>query len=447
MSRLEFYTFSLMPYPFIPPGEEIDSTWVTLSNRLYDPRVGHRLYREYLEQMVLAEQLGYDGVLVNEHHQNAYAVQPAPNLWAAYLAAKTERIRIGVVGNALPLHRNPLRVAEEIAMLDVLSGGRIVSGHVRALGAEYISSQVDPTTSKDRFWEAHDLIVKAWTEDGPFGWEGEHFDLQYVNPWPKPVQQPHPPIWIPGSTSLDTIEETAKRRIAYMLTPTSQWLSKRAFAMYYQAAEEKFGYTPDPRQLGRLVHTHVAETDEQAHREAKPHIMWFFRNGLKMPAHQLFPPGYNTASSMLRTLKGRADAGAKNFWEMSYEELVEGGFVIVGSPDTVIEKYAEMADEYRIGMVMSAGGHIGSMPHWLVLKNMQLMAEEVIPHFRDPDGKPFWAKEERPVPLTATEQSATIPKPAIQPRARLDGEGYVDTLLGHIPEVVDRLDETLADRP
>ncbi len=447
MSRLEFYTFSLMPYPFVPPGEEIESTWVTLSNRHYDPRIGHRLYREYLEQMVFAEQLGYDGVLVNEHHQNAYAVQLAPNLWAAYLCAKTERIRIGILGNALPLHRNPLRVAEEVAMLDVLSGGRIISGHVRAMGAEYVSSGVDPTTSKERFWEAHELIIKAWTEDGPFTWQGDHFNVQYVNPWPKPLQQPHPPVWIPGSTSLDTIEECAKRRIAYMLTPTSQWLAKRAFAMYYEVAEEKCGYTPAPTQLGRLVHTHVAETDEQAHREARPHVMWFFRNGLKIPRHHLFPPGYNSAASMLRTLQGQAKAGAKPFWDMTYEELVEHGFVIVGSPDTVIEKYAEMVEQYRIGMVMSAGGHIGSMPHWLVLKNMQLFAEEVIPHFREPDGKPVWAKEERAAPRTEAERSATVPKPPLQPKVRVDGDRYLDARTGYISEVLEETDALSKERP
>ena len=446
MSRLEFYTFSLMPYPFIPPGEDIESTWITLSNSHYDPRVGYRLYQEYLEQIVAAERFGYDGVLVNEHHQNAYAVQPAPNLWAAYVIAKTERIRIGIVGNALPLHRNPLRVAEEVAMLDVMSGGRIISGHVRAMGAEYISAGMDPTTSKERFWEAHDLIIKAWTEPGPFAWQGEHYDFEYVNPWPRPLQQPHPPIWIPGSTSPETIDESARRRYAYMLTPTSQWLSKQAFARYYQVAEEECGYTPSPLQLGRLVPTYVAETDEQAHREFRPHALWFFRNGLKLPRHQLFPPGYNSKDSILRTLQGQQAAGQKAFTERSYDDLVEGGYIIVGSPDTIIEKYAEMADEYKVGMVMSAGGHFGSMPHWMVMKNMQIMAEEVMPHFRDPDGKPVWAKTERVAPHTHAEHAALVGRPKIEPKARVAGDEYLDGRTGHIPEVIDSI-ESLRDRP
>jgi alkanesulfonate monooxygenase SsuD/methylene tetrahydromethanopterin reductase-like flavin-dependent oxidoreductase (luciferase family) len=439
-NRLEFYAFHLMPYRFIPPGEEFESIWITLPNSHYDPRQGYKLYQEYFDQLAAAEKFGYDGILVNEHHQTAYAVQPAPNLWAAYLAAKTQHIKIGVVGNALPLHRNPVRVAEEIAMLDVLSGGRIISGHVRAMGAEYISAGVDPTTSKERFWEANDLIVKAWTSTEPFTWQGEHYDVEYVNMWPRPLQQPHPPIWLPGSTSPETIDEAARRRYPYMLTPTSNWLSKSAFDRYRFIAEEECGYTPDPRQMGRLVHTHVAETDEQAHREARAHIMWFFRNSLKIPGWMMMPPGYNTAASMQRTLEGKAKAGAKGFGELSYEDLVDGGYVIVGSPQTVIEKYEKMIEDYGIGMVMSAGGHLGSMPNWMVMKNMQIMAEEVFPHFRDPHGQPTWALQESIIPSTFSGHAAQIGKPALRARVRIDGNEYLDSETGYIPEVIEELE-------
>ncbi len=443
-NRLEFYTFHLMPYPYVPPGEDMESIWITLSNEHFDPRIGHRLYTEYLEQMVAAEAFGYDGVLVNEHHQTAYAMQPAPNLWAAYLAARTKGIRIGIVGNALPLHRSPLRVAEEIAMLDVLSGGRIISGHVRAMGAEYVSSGVDPTTSKERYWEAHDLILRAWTETGPVPFHGDHYCHEYVNLWPRPLQQPHPPVWIPGSTSMDTIREAARRRLPYMMTPTSQWLTKKAFASYRQVAEEEFGYTPHPRQLGRLVHTHVAETDAQAHLEAKAHILWFFKNGMQLPRHFLMPPGYNTAESLRRTLEGQAKAGAKPLTQLSYEELVDGGYVIVGSPQTVIEKYEQMTEELGIGMVMSAGGHIGSMPHWMVMKNLQIMAEEVFPHFRRATGgRPTWATQEPLIPATHSEYATKVPAPALRAKAR-DNGGFIDGRLGHLADTADRVDEVLA---
>jgi alkanesulfonate monooxygenase SsuD/methylene tetrahydromethanopterin reductase-like flavin-dependent oxidoreductase (luciferase family) len=433
-NRLEFYMFHLMPYPYIPPGEDIESSWVTLPNTYFDPKVAHKLYTEYLEQLVACERLGYDGIIVNEHHQNAFGTISAPNVWASYLAAKTRKIRIGIVGNALPLHLNPVRVAEEIAMVDIISGGRIISGHVRGMGAEYHSSTQDPTKSKDRFWEAHDLIIKAWTEPGPFAWQGVHYDIEHVNPWPKPLQQPHPPIWMPGTGSTETIDEVAKRKFAYMQTTTSNWITKKSFALFKQLCEDKYGYTADPMQLGRVVPTYVAETDKQAYREFMPHVMWFFRTGLKIPMHHLMPPGYNSADSIYRTIKGRQSAGVKDFWRMSYDELIELGYIIVGSPQTVVEKYAQQQEEYGLGMAISAGGHLGSMPHWMVMKNMQIMAEEVMPHFRAADGKPSYMRQQQAAPDTLSEIAATVGRPKVEPVFRLgDGRDLV-TRTGHVPE-------------
>ncbi|MGY1608364.1 MULTISPECIES: LLM class flavin-dependent oxidoreductase [unclassified Geodermatophilus] len=437
-NRLEFYNFHLMPYPYIPPGEDLESTWVTLPNTYFDPQVAYKLYNEYLEQLVLSEKLGYDGVIVNEHHQNAFGTICAPDVWAGWLAARTSAIRIGIIGNALPLHRNPLRVAEEIAMLDIVSGGRIISGHVRGMGAEYHSSGQDPTTSKGMFWEAHDLILKAWTEPGPFTWQGVHYDIEHANIWPRPLQQPHPPVWMPGTGSTDTIDEVAKRRFSYMQTTTSNWITKKSFATFRQICEEKYGYTPSPQQLGRVVPTYVAETDEQARREFMPHAMWFFRTGLKVPMHHLMPPGYNTADSVLRTIRGRQAAGVKNFWELSYDELIDQGYIIVGSPQTVVEKYAQQAEEYGLGMAVSAGGHLGSMPHWMVQKNMYLMAEQVMPAFRAADGKPTYARQGGP--RTLSEIAATTAAPKTQPVIRLANGTDVPTALAHLPEIADTAD-------
>jgi len=435
-NRLQFYNFTLMPYPYIPPGEDLESTWVTIPNTLFEPAQAHKLYTEYLEQLVLSEKLGYDGIIVNEHHQNAFGTIAAPNVWAGWLAARTEHIRIGVIGNALPLHQNPLRVAEEIAMLDIISGGRIISGHVRGMGAEYHSSGMDPTRSKGRFWEAHDLILKAWTSDGPFTWQGEHYDIEQANIWPKPVQQPHPPIWMPGTGSTETIDEVAKRRFSYMQTTTSNWITKKSFALFRQICNDTYGYEPDPMQLGRVIPTYVAETDEQAYREFMPHAMWFFRTGLKIPMHHLMPPGYNTSASMLRTIQGRAAAGVKNFWEMSYDELIATGHIIVGSPQTVVDKYAQQAEEFGLGMAVSAGGHLGPMPNWMVQKNMYFMAEEVMPHFREPDGKPDHLRSDRVIPETYSGRAAVLGKPRLRPVVRLSDGRDLPTDLGHIPEVL-----------
>src|SRR5215208_1029673 len=125
----------------------------------------------------------------------------------------------------------------------------------------------------------------------------------------------------------------------------------------------------------------------------------------------------------------------KDHWDLTYEELLEERYIIVGSPETVIERLTEFTDDLGAGIVLGAGGHMGSMPHWQVMKCMQIMAEEVIPHFRAPDGKPSYAREDRPGALTLTEQAATVERPALQPRARLDGGGLVETRTAHIPEV------------
>ena len=157
---------------------------MTLSNRHYDPKVGHALYNEYLEQLIAAERFGYDGLCVNEHHQNAYGTMPSPDIMAAYLAAKTERIPIGIIGNALPLHSNPVRVAEEVAMLDVISGGRIISGFVRGTGMEYHSYGANPSYFRGK--QPIDDLVFAITVDPAVRWQrvkaGECNLMSYPNP-------------------------------------------------------------------------------------------------------------------------------------------------------------------------------------------------------------------------------------------------------------------------
>ena len=408
MNEMQFFHFGLMPYPFIPPGSEIQSTWVTLSNAHYDPKVGARLYKEYLDQAVLAEKLGYDGTCVNEHHQNAYGTMPDPNVMGSQIVTRTSRIPVGIIGNALPLHDNPVRVAEAVAMLDVLSEGRIISGFVRGTGMEYHSMRANPAYSRERFWEAHDLILKAWTDDGPFAWKGKHYDIPYVNPWPKPYQQPHPPIWLPGTGSVETITEAARRRYPFMMVFAPLSFTKLNYEMYRNAANEA-GYEASPEQLAFCVPTYVAETDEIAHAEAREHYLWLFGTGLKVPAYQHFPPGYTSGRSLRGMLEGRAKFGMKDHWDLTYEELVDEQYIIVGSPDTVAERLSIYAEECGAGVHVGASMQVGTMPHWKVVKNMTLFAEEVMPRFRPPGNQPAW---ERGVPLPG---SAALVTPTPEP--------------------------------
>src|SRR5215208_5719409 len=169
---MKFFAFHLMPYRDLPDDfeEHHDTAWVWVPNELWDPEKASGYYNEYIDQLVYAEPLGFDGVCVNEHHQNAYGLMPSPNLIAAALTQRTQKCKIAVIGNALPMYNPPLRVAEEFAMLDVLSGGRLVAGLVIGGGPEYFSYGVNPTYARERFREALDLILKSWTEPGPFLW-------------------------------------------------------------------------------------------------------------------------------------------------------------------------------------------------------------------------------------------------------------------------------------
>ena len=137
-------------------------------------------------------------MVLNEHHQNIYGLMPSPNIIAAALTQKTSNGKIVVLANLLPLHGNPLRVAEEYAMLDNMSNGRVIAGLAPGGGQETFNYNTPAAIQREQFWEAVDLIEQAWTREGPFAFEGKHYPLRYVNPWPQPQQRPHPPIWIPG---------------------------------------------------------------------------------------------------------------------------------------------------------------------------------------------------------------------------------------------------------
>src|SRR5579875_2727855 len=291
-----------MPYPYLPQRhvDSRDSTWVTLSNRHFDPRRGHELYQRYLRELVFYDEAGFDGICVNEHHQTAYGLMPSPNVVAGLLVPQTTG-KIAILGNAIPLRDHPLRVAEEVAMLDVISGGRIISGFVRGIGSEYHTFSMDPTWSRERFEEGIDLIVRAWTEPGPWSHWGKHYRVRYVNPWPRPLQQPHPPAWLPGTGSIETIETAVARRWPYVRT----YDTIDDIAVIYDDLRERArrqGYEPSPDQIGWMVPIYVADTDAKAIAEAGPHVEYLFHWLSKRPAEFSQPPGYVTPRSTRRGL-------------------------------------------------------------------------------------------------------------------------------------------------
>jgi alkanesulfonate monooxygenase SsuD/methylene tetrahydromethanopterin reductase-like flavin-dependent oxidoreductase (luciferase family) len=380
---VEFFAFHLMPYRHLDFAEadKHRAYWVVLPNRLYDPVAGADLYQEYIDQLVYAAELGFDGVCVNEHHQTAYGLMPAPNLIASILIDRTRgtNVRIPVIGRALPLVSNPVAVAEEFAMLDNLSKGRLIAGFVRGIGNEYHSSGLNPTSSQQRFLEAHDIIVRAWREDGPFSFEGEHHNLRYVNPWPRCYQQPHPPIWIPSQGSAETIEWAAapERRYPFIITfqPAASILRNHTA---YREAARRYGYEASGDQLGWAAPIYVAESDEVAERESGEHIERLFNDYLYSPLEMLIPPGYTSIRSLKAILTNR---GGTVFEPQTLRQLVDKSTFVVGSPTTVRDKIAEM--QSRTGFKkMVCMIQFGTLPDPLVRKSMQLFAEDVMPGLR-----------------------------------------------------------------
>ena len=380
---MKFVCFHLMPYrPLdLEAAKKYRSAWVVLPNSFYDPEKGAAEYDSYLDQLTYAEELGFDAIGVNEHHQTAYGLMPAPNLIASALIQRTKKVQIAVLGRALPLVSNPINIAEEFAMLDVLSKGRLIAGFVRGIGAEYHSTGVNPAFSHERFHEAHDLIVKAWTTQGPFEFEGDHFRLRYVNLWPRPYQKPHPPVWIPSMGSRETVvwASAPERKYPFMVTFSPESAVVRYHNMYRDAAQAH-GYTASGGQLGWATPIYVAESDEQARDEAKAGIESLFNNFLSMPWEMLLPPGYTSNASMKATMKLRPALGA---WprRQTIDELIASGTIVVGSPATVREKIERVREQTGFDILIALL-QFGVLPDHLARRNMEMFAAAVMPKLR-----------------------------------------------------------------
>ncbi len=378
---MKFYFFHLMPYGDVAISDldRHDTAWLTLPNSLYDPAKGAKLYKRYIGELELADQLGFDGICVNEHHQTAYGIMPAPNLIAASLARTTKNAKICVLGRALPLVNNPVSIAEEFSMLDNLCDGRLITGFVRGIGTEYYASASNPSLSHARYYEAHDLILRAWTERGPFRYTGRHYEFDYVNIWPRPVQQPHPPVWIPSQGSTETVDWCAHpdRRYTYLQTFSPLASAKKGFDRYREQAN-MHGYEASPEQLGWALPMYVAETDEQARREVKVHAENFFNKFLHYPLEARLPPGYTSIAGTKALIENKFKL-RQSF--QTLEALMDLGMILVGSAKTVRETIVARQKELGFGHLISML-QIATQPAEETDKSLRLFATEVMPYLK-----------------------------------------------------------------
>ena len=256
---------------------------------------------------------------------------------------------------------------------------------MRGIGAEYHSMSMDPSVSRDRFYEAHDLIIKAWTEPGPWEWYGRHYKFRYVNPWPRPYQQPHPPIWSPSQGSSETVEWAARNKYTYLQTFSDTKSSERIFGDVREAHERLHGVVM-PELIGWSVPVYVGDTDAEALAEAKPHMEYLFNDVLRMTKDQLFPAGYLTVESTSRVMSAKAKGLGTG--RKTCEDLMEAGIVIVGSTNTVRDIMVDRQKRFGFGN-FSGIFHFGTLPDDLFRSSVKRFVDGVMPaikHLGAPTG-------------------------------------------------------------
>ena len=371
--------FTEMPYPFLPDLDTVDSIRVNLPNKHYDPKVGADLYQRYLDEHVMADELGLD-IMLNEHHQTATCTNVAAPLSAAILARQTKNARICILGNPMANRADPIRVAEEMAMIDVISRGRLDCGFVRGVPYEVYAANTNPTQTLERLWEGIDLAVKAWTShDAPFNFEGKFWHKRQVNIWPRPFQQPHPPIWITGSSDKENIKEVARRGFTFAMFLQPHEKVKEMFDAYRSCS-----IYSDPKEVRRhiaympLVAT--GETEEEAAKLAEK-LSWYLQ--AKTAVQFRNPPGYVPVSFNVQALKGKYTGRTDAVRAGGLEYLKEQGVLISGTPDSVFEQIKRFY--HRVGgfgqlLMMQQAGFV---THEETVKSMTLFAKEVYPRVKE----------------------------------------------------------------
>lgn len=355
---MKFCFFNPIPWPALSKRPD---RWPFPSDE-FDPKRCERLYSECIDQLVFAEECGFDWIGVGEDHMTAYGVVPNPLLILSVVAQRTKKVRLAVLGAPLPL-LNPIRVAEELAMVDVLSGGRVVAGFIRGVPQNYAAYHVPPAESRGRFAEADALIRKAWTEPDIFAWKGEFYDFPTVSLWPRPVQQPHPTVLYSANSETSAVFAAERQALigAIHLYSRDAMDAVGRSAEAYRARAAELGNTPAPEHLLVGFSTCIAETDAQAQDTLGPALDY----------------QYNVLSGTYNAEKRRIAAQEPGYGfspveehPPTLEERIERGMVLCGSPMTVIDQIHAARERVGLG-VISMHMQVGNMPNDAVLNSMR----------------------------------------------------------------------------
>jgi alkanesulfonate monooxygenase SsuD/methylene tetrahydromethanopterin reductase-like flavin-dependent oxidoreductase (luciferase family) len=374
---IQTWHFSEAAYPLVP--DDVDSLRVTVPNGLIDPKIAAGLWDRYLEEWQIADELGMN-LMTNEHHSTVTCMTSASPIIAGVLARLTTQARILILGNPIGTRPDPVRLAEEMAIVDLLSKGRLECGLVRGVPFEMSATNANPVATHGRFWEAHDLLLKAWTtHDGPFNWQGRYFEHRQVNIVPRPFQQPHPPLWMTaGSTnSAIPIAEHGYVMACFLLGIKG---TLRVFQAYRDRYAEVHGDAPAPDRLAFAALVCVGETDEQAIETARK-LMWYVRAANRVSGQFFNPPGY-VAPKLSATVLRTGRPMAFDLETATPEQLIEQGSLFAGNPDTVyrqIERFHEQVGGFGHLLCMAQAGH---MTHDEVAQNLTLFATGVQPRLQ-----------------------------------------------------------------
>ncbi|MEQ9452465.1 MAG: LLM class flavin-dependent oxidoreductase [Pseudomonadales bacterium] len=359
-----------------------------LPNEHFDPARGAELYEKYLTEYLEAEAVGFDSMVLNEHHANPACMSYCIAIEAAALAARSSKAKIVLLGCPLPITKNPLRAAEELGMVDMISGGRLVPGIIRGASWEQVASNTNPALNRELFDEAHDFLVQAWTRKGPWRYEGEHFHYRFVNPWARPMSDKIN-IWVPGVISPETVVWAAEHRYPYVALATEIKGTAHMWKLYGDAAAKK-GYQVGPENFGYFQKVVVADSYEEAYELGKGHIY----GGSFTPTRFASLPGYNSKTAVRNyATKFYANVAVRINTEQDreqqrkgllehYDRMIETGHIILGTPEQVIPKLKFVLDALRPG-ILTIWGPEGPAPHDQVVHMLRRMGEEVLPEIRE----------------------------------------------------------------
>ncbi len=360
---------------------------VTFPQYHCDPVEAGQLLNRYLDEYLLADELGLN-IMVNEHHATATCMSTSVMTTLSILARETKQARLLALGIPLANRSNPLRVAEEVAMADCLSGGRIEMGLIKGSPLEVVVSNRQPTGFMNRFWEAHDLIIAAMSNQGEtFSWEGEHYHFRSSALWPRPIQQPHPPVW--GTASSASSARMYGKRGYACGTFLSGSNARSVFGGYSEAYVEEFGTLPSSDKLGYLAVVACAPNREEAYRRAEA-MRAYFAAAPRIDPQFRNIRGLEPVETNLRMLTAQSKAGqprtfdgASKLMSATIEDLINSRLMFVGTPDEVYEQIAQFNTEVGGFGNLLMMGQAGELDHEDTVDNLTLIGKEVAPRLAE----------------------------------------------------------------